>query len=125
MPTFVMAVCVMAICVMPLLRYGCLLYGFLRYASFRDGHLQNRLVSIQLWIDAFMIWTILFQILIIPPYMYIGAQTLSFTQFNMDCKNIVLAFERFKVSKQNVNKDVSKDSLTSTKILLLKHFSLF
>ena len=45
-----------------LLRYG---YGYLRYASFRDGHLQNRLVSIQLWIDAFMIWTILFQILII------------------------------------------------------------
>ena len=65
MPTFVMAVCVMAICVMPLLRYGCLLYGLLRYSSFRDGHLQNRFVSIQLWIDAFMIWTILFQILII------------------------------------------------------------
>ena len=42
------------------LRYGCLRYGFLRYASlryasFRDGHLQNRLVAIQLWIDAFMI----------------------------------------------------------------------
>ena len=32
---------------------------------FRDGHLQNRLVAIQLWIDAFMIWTILFQVLII------------------------------------------------------------
>ena len=46
------------------LRYGCFRYGFLRYASFRDGHLQNRLVAIQLWIDAFMIWTILFQILI-------------------------------------------------------------
>ena len=42
-------------------------YGYLRYASFdfRDGHLQNRLVAIQLWIDAFMIWTILFQIVII------------------------------------------------------------
>ena len=44
------------------LRYYCLRYGFLRYASlryasFRDGHLQNRLVAIQLWIDAFMIWT--------------------------------------------------------------------
>ena len=52
------------------LRYGCLRYGFLRYvflryASFRGGHLQNRLVPIQLWIDAFIIWTILFQILII------------------------------------------------------------
>ena len=47
------------------LRYAFLRYAFLRYASFRDGHLQNRLVAIQLWIDAFMIWTILFQILII------------------------------------------------------------
>ena len=47
------------------LRYALLRYGFLRYASFRDGHLQNRLVAIQLWIDAFMIWTILFQIMII------------------------------------------------------------
>ena len=59
MPLDVMAIsviplCVMAFCVMTL-----------RYASFRDGHLQNRLVSIQLWIDAFLIWTILFQILII------------------------------------------------------------
>ena len=50
--------------------YGCWRYGywrhaFLRYASFRDGHLQNRLVVIQLWIDAFTIRTILFQILII------------------------------------------------------------
>ena len=34
-------------------------YAFLRYASFPDGHLQNRLVAIQFWIDAFMIWTIL------------------------------------------------------------------
>ena len=42
------------------LRYGCF-----PYASFRDGHLQNRLVAIQLWIAAFMIWTILCQILII------------------------------------------------------------
>ena len=40
------------------LRYGYLRYAFLRYASFCDGHLQNRLVAIQLWIDAFMIWTI-------------------------------------------------------------------
>ena len=40
-------------------------YASLPYVSFRDGHLQNRLVAIQLWIDAFMIWTILFQILII------------------------------------------------------------
>ena len=52
------------------LRYGyfalCLLrYGCLRYASFRDGHLQNRLVAFQVWIDAFMIWTSLFQIVII------------------------------------------------------------
>ena len=57
------------------LRYVCLRYGYLRYsflrcaslryASFRDDHLQNRLVAIQLLIDAFMIWTILFQILII------------------------------------------------------------
>ena len=48
----------MPFCVMPLrygyLRYGCLHYGylryaFLRYASFRDGHLQNRLVAIQLY----------------------------------------------------------------------------
>ena len=36
------------------LRYGCLHYGylryaFLRYASFRDGHLLNRLVAIQLY----------------------------------------------------------------------------
>ena len=79
-----MNICVMLCCVMPLrysslrygyLRYSCLRYGYLRYVSFRDGHLQNRLVAIQLWIDAFMIWTILFQILIIefchtyiPPY---------------------------------------------------------
>ena len=91
----VMNICVMPFCVMPFLRYaslrcsssrygylrygylhyaslryGCLRYGFLRYASlryasFRDGHLQNRLVAIQLWIEAFMIWTILFQILIL------------------------------------------------------------
>ena len=52
------------------LRYASLRYAFLRHASLRyasslDGHLQNRLVAIQLWIDAFMIWTILFQILII------------------------------------------------------------
>ena len=47
------------------LRYAFLPCAFLRYASFRDGHLQNRLVAIQLWIDAFMIWTILFQIMII------------------------------------------------------------
>ena len=52
------------------LRYGYLRYAFLRYAtgryaSFRDGHLHNRLVPIHLWIDAFMIWTILFKILII------------------------------------------------------------
>ena len=47
------------------LRYASLHYGCLRYASFRDGHLQNRLVAVHLWIDAFMIWTILFQILII------------------------------------------------------------
>ena len=47
------------------LRYGFLGYDSLHYASFRDGHLQNQLVAIQLWIDAFMIWTILFQILII------------------------------------------------------------
>ena len=47
------------------LRYDFLRYVSLRYASFRDGHLQNRLFAIQLWIDAFMIWTILFQILII------------------------------------------------------------
>ena len=46
-------------------RYGYLRYASLRYASFRDVHLQNRLVAIQLWIDAFMISTILFQILII------------------------------------------------------------
>ena len=47
----------MLILVMPLryafLRYGCLRYGYLRYASLRyasflDGHLQNRLVAIQL-----------------------------------------------------------------------------
>ena len=43
-------------------RYGYLRYAFLRYASFRGGHLRNRLVAIQLWIDAFMIWTILFLI---------------------------------------------------------------
>ena len=64
---FVILCCVMPFCVM---RYAFLRYGFLRYASlrnfsFRDDHLQNRLVAIQLWIDAFMIWTILFQILII------------------------------------------------------------
>ena len=47
------------------LHYVCLRYASLRYVSFRDGHLQNRLVAIRLWIDAFMIWTILFQILII------------------------------------------------------------
>ena len=47
------------------LRHAYLRYAYLRYTSFRDGHLQNRLVAIQLWIDAFMIWTILFQILII------------------------------------------------------------
>ena len=29
--------------------------AYLRYASFRDGHLQNRLVAIQLWIDAFKV----------------------------------------------------------------------
>ena len=44
-----MAVCVMAICIMPL-RYAVVRYVFLRYASFSDGHLQNRLVAIQLWI---------------------------------------------------------------------------
>ena len=54
MPICVMPICVMPVCVMPL-----------RYSSFPNGHLQNRLVAIQLWIDAFMIWTILFQILII------------------------------------------------------------
>ena len=52
------------------LHYGCLCFGylhyaFLRYGFFRDGHMQNGLVAIQFWIDAFMIWTILFQILII------------------------------------------------------------
>ena len=57
------------------LRYGCLCYGYLRhaflrnasprYGSFRDGHLQNRLVAIPLWLDALLIWTILFKILII------------------------------------------------------------
>ena len=44
------------------MRYGYLHYASLRYAFFRDAHLQNRLVPIQLGIDAFMIWTILFQI---------------------------------------------------------------
>ena len=42
------------------LRYGYLLYGCLRYVFLRYGHLQNRLVAIQLWIDTVMIWTILF-----------------------------------------------------------------
>ena len=59
------------------LRYGYLRYGFLRYASFRDGHLQNRLVAIQLWIDAFMIWTILFQILTVEfCHKYTSIQTI-------------------------------------------------
>ena len=59
------ALCVFASCLFAYLRYAysrygylrdaCLRYCFLRYASFRDGHLQNRLVAIQLWIDAFMI----------------------------------------------------------------------
>ena len=75
---YVMAICVMAICVTPLcvmpfcvmtvcvMTFCFMTFCFsLRYASLRDGHLQNRLVAIQLWIDAFMIWTILFQILII------------------------------------------------------------
>ena len=44
-PFCAMAVCVMAFCVIPL----CVM------PLFRDGHLQNRLVAIQLWIDAFMI----------------------------------------------------------------------
>ena len=47
------------------LRYSSLRYGYLRYSFLGDGHLQNRLVAIQLWIDAFMIWTIWFQIVII------------------------------------------------------------
>ena len=47
------------------LRCSYLRHGYLRYAFLRYGHLQNRLFAIQLWIDAFMIWTILFQILII------------------------------------------------------------
>ena len=74
MPTFVMPICVMPICVMticviPICVMAICVMPFCvmsqRYASFRDGHLQNRLVAIQLWIDAFLIWTILFQILII------------------------------------------------------------
>ena len=57
-------------------RHAYLRYAYLRYASFRDGHLQNRLVAIQLWIDAFMIWTILFQILIIDFVIDIPPQNL-------------------------------------------------
>ena len=88
----VMPTCVMPVCVYGYLRDTYLRYAFLRYASFRDGHLQNRLVAIQPWIDAFMIWTMLFQILIIefchrytfrprassvaqPPIMAISAQS--------------------------------------------------
>ena len=46
-----MPFCVMLLCVMPL-HYAFLRYGCLRYASFRDGHLQNPLVAIHLWIDS-------------------------------------------------------------------------
>ena len=50
------------------LHYGSLYYASLCYASFCDGHLRKRFFAIQLWIDAFMIWTILFQILIIESF---------------------------------------------------------
>ena len=113
-PFCVMAVCFMAFCVMPLSVMAICRIGLF---PFSFGLMHS-------WFGRFYFkyWSLNF-VIDIPPY--IGAQTLSFTQFSMDCNNIVLAFERFKLSKQNVNKDVSKDSLTSTKILLLKHFSLF
>ena len=38
------------------LRYSSLRYGYLRYSCLRYGYLRY---AIQLWIDAFMIWTIL------------------------------------------------------------------
>ena len=64
MPTCVMVVCAMAICVMPVcVMPFCVMP--LCVIPQRDGHLQNWLVAIQLWIDTFMFWTILFQILII------------------------------------------------------------
>ena len=49
LPICVMSICVMVVCVM---------------LFFRDGHLQNRIVAIQLWVEAFKIWITLFQIMI-------------------------------------------------------------
>ena len=50
------------------LRNACFHYACLRYAYFCDaflryGYFQNRLAAIQLWIDAFLLSMILFQLL--------------------------------------------------------------
>ena len=63
MPACVMPVCVLPLCVMPvcMMPFRVLPSGI--FAFLLNGHLQNRLVAMLLWIDAFLISMILFQLL--------------------------------------------------------------